>query len=147
MKTINEGTLFGSVTGGPLIWLRAEGAAVFLLSILWYAHVGAPWWRFLLLLLAPDGAMAGYWMGSRWGAIIYNVAHSYVAPAALAGVAMAGSHNAWLPYVLIWSAHIGMDRGLGYGLKYPEGFRQTHLGWLGKADAKGDERSQLSEKR
>jgi hypothetical protein len=28
---------------------------------------------------------------------------------------------------LIWFAHIGMDRTVGYGLKYPTSFKDTHL--------------------
>jgi len=132
MKTIDQATAFGSVNGWPLTWLRMEGTLVFILSILLYAHAGTAWWRFIALLLVPDAALAGYWLGARWGAILYNVAHSYVGPAVLAGVAVAGSHSAWIPYVLIWTAHIGMDRGLGYGLKYFGAFQETHLGLLGK---------------
>jgi hypothetical protein len=132
MKTINQALGVGNVTGGPLAWLRFEGGFAFILSILLYAHTGASWWRFLILLLVPDVAMAGYWLGSRWGAVFYNVAHSYVGPAVLASAAITASHAAWLPYSLIWSGHIGMDRALGYGLKYPESFKRTHLGLLAK---------------
>jgi hypothetical protein len=28
---------------------------------------------------------------------------------------------------LIWFAHIGVVRAIGYGLKYPTGFKDTHL--------------------
>ena len=28
---------------------------------------------------------------------------------------------------LVWLAHIGIDRALGYGLKYPTHFEDTHL--------------------
>ena len=28
---------------------------------------------------------------------------------------------------LIWLGHIGMDHALGYGLKYPTAFGDTHL--------------------
>jgi hypothetical protein len=34
---------------------------------------------------------------------------------------------------LIWLAHIGFDRALGYGLKYKAGFGFTHLGRIGPA--------------
>jgi hypothetical protein len=33
-------------------------------------------------------------------------------------------------------AHIGIDRALGYGLKYSAGFGFTHLGRIGKVTAK-----------
>ncbi|RKQ33951.1 DUF4260 family protein [Oceanobacillus halophilus] len=28
---------------------------------------------------------------------------------------------------LIWTAHIGMDRMIGFGLKYPTAFKDTHI--------------------
>ncbi len=75
--------------------------------------------------------MAGYWLGPRWGAIFYNSAHTYIGPVLLAGFAVVSSRPGLLPYSLIWTAHIAMDRALGYGLKYPSGFKKTHLGWQG----------------
>jgi hypothetical protein len=107
--------------------LRAEGAAVFILSLLLYLHSGASWWLFAALLLTPDLAMLPYLLNSRAGAAAYNLAHNYVLPLILAAV-MLGSHGQrLLPYLLIWTSHIGMDRMMGYGLKYPSGFKQTHL--------------------
>jgi hypothetical protein len=132
MKTNDQTSYAGSVSGDPLIWLRLEGVSVFLLSILLYGRSGASWWQFVLLLLIPDVAMAGYWFSAQVGAITYNLAHNYVGPMALiGGVALNRSHAGWLPYCLIWAAHIGMDRGLGYGLKYPDSFKMTHLRRLG----------------
>jgi hypothetical protein len=112
--------------------LRAEGGFVFALSLLLYAHSGASWWLFLALLLVPDLAMAGYALGPRWGAICYNLAHTYIGPVLLGGFSIANSHAGLFPYFLIWTAHIAMDRALGYGLKYSAGFKKTHLGWSGK---------------
>jgi hypothetical protein len=131
MKTNNQSVNAGSVVGTPLKWLRLEGAFVFILSILLYAHSSASWWLFAILLLAPDLAMAGYWLGARWGAVLYNTAHSYVGPVALVSLSIALLHDGLLCYALIWSAHVGLDRALGYGLEYPDAFRNTHLGWLG----------------
>lgn len=131
MKINDQITQAGSVTGTPLIWLRIEGLCVFVLSILLYARSGASWWQFGLLLLVPDLSMTGYWLGARVGALAYNAAHTYAGPLLLAGVVWAGWHAAWLPYCLIWITHIAMDRALGYGLKYPDTFKSTHLGWLG----------------
>jgi hypothetical protein len=131
MKTNNQNFDTGTVHGVPLILLRAEGVFVFILSILLYAHTGAPWWRFAALLLVPDVVMAGYWINARWGAIFYNAGHSYIGPLCLAGFTVLSPHTGLLPYLLIWSAHIAMDRALGYGLKYSAGFKETHLGRLG----------------
>jgi hypothetical protein len=108
--------------------LRAEGALVLALAILAYRHLGGSWTLFAALFLAPDLTMAGYLFGPRRGALIYNLGHTYVAPALLgaAGFALA---LPTLELALIWAAHIGADRLLGFGLKYPAGFAATHLGW------------------
>ena len=79
--------------------------------------------------------MLGYLGGPRLGARIYNAIHSYVTPATLAAMAMLLGSRGLLPYALIWINHIGVDRLMGYGLKYPMGFGWTHLGRQGRAKA------------
>lgn len=118
----------------PLVrsWLRVEGLAAFLLSVLLYLEFGRGWLLFAILLLSPDLAMLGYLAGPGVGARIYNLAHTYTAPLLLGGVALLLGHDAILALALIWSAHIGMDRALGYGLKLPSGFQDTHLGRIGR---------------
>ena len=71
----------------------------------------------------------------RWEPPPTNVAHNYILPLALAGFATLTDRREALPYALIWIAHIGLDRALGYGLKYGSGFGHTHLGWIGKGNA------------
>ena len=92
---------------------------------------GGSWLAFAVLFFAPDLSFAGYVAGPRVGAALYNVAHSYVGPLILA--ATLPSVGAGLPLALVWGAHIGFDRALGYGLKYPSAFGDTHLGRIGKA--------------
>lgn len=113
--------------------LRLEGLAVFLATLFAYQSLGADWWLFALLLLAPDLAMLGALRSPGFGARLYNAAHTYTLPAALGAFAfVAGAH--WLlPFAVIWLAHIGADRALGYGLKYPGLDHHTHLGLIGKA--------------
>jgi len=82
---------------------------------------------FLLLLLAPDLSMLGYLANPRLGSTIYNLAHTYVLPLALAGIGLEANFHVCVLLSLIWSAHIGVDRLLGYGLKYPTVFKDTHL--------------------
>jgi hypothetical protein len=115
--------------------LRLEALAAVALSAVFYARVGASWWLFATLWLLPDLSMLGYLAGPKLGARIYNAIHSYVTPAALAVTSLLLNSPAMLPYALIWINHIAVDRLLGYGLKYPAGFRWTHLGKLGKAQA------------
>ena len=80
--------------------------------------------------------MLGYLAGSRWGGRIYNAIHSYVTPATLAIIALLLHAAGSLPFALIWVNHIGVDRLLGYGLKYPAGFGWTHLGRQGHLAAR-----------
>lgn len=116
------------VTDTPRLWLRAEGLAVLCLAVWLYARSDASWGLFALLFLVPDVGFVGYLAGARAGAVTYNLLHSYVGPLAAAAVALASGRPASV--ALIWAAHIGFDRMLGYGLKYPTAFRDTHLGRL-----------------
>jgi hypothetical protein len=118
-----------------VLWLRAEGLAVLLLSLVLYAEHGRGWLLLFGLLLAPDLSMIGYLGGPRPGALVYNLFHTYTAPLLLATAALPLQQPLLISLSLIWSAHIGMDRCLGYGLKLPGGFRDTHLGRIGKPPA------------
>jgi hypothetical protein len=116
-----------------ILLLRLEGFAVAVVTAALYAHTGASWWLFATLWLAPDLSMLGYLVSPCAGARIYNAYHNYLPPALLALAALLlNTHNLLLPVALIWANHIGIDRALGYGLKYGEGFGVTHLGRLGK---------------
>ncbi|NIM50913.1 MAG: DUF4260 family protein [Gemmatimonadales bacterium] len=111
----------------PAILLHVEGAAVLVVSLLLYREVGASWWMFVLLILAPDLSILGYLAGSRVGAVTYNVVHTYALPAVLFAAGFITEAGLMMGIALIWGAHIGVDRLLGFGLKYPAGFRPTHL--------------------
>ena len=116
-----------AVAAPVLGWLRLEGLAVAALSAFFYARTGASWWLFTALWLTPDLAMLAYYAGPRSSSYGYNIVHSYPLPAGLLLVALAGHRTVLLPFTLIWFNHIGVDRLLGYGLKYPAGFGFTHL--------------------
>ena len=112
----------------PGVLLRVEGLPVALAATGAYVYLGGPWWLFLVLLLAPDLSMVGYLANARTGSVTYNTVHNYLLPGALLAYGLlAGAETAAL-VALIWIAHIGMDRLLGYGLKYPTEFKDTHLG-------------------
>jgi hypothetical protein len=113
-------------------WLRLEGLALAALSAFLYAGTGASWWLFAALWLAPDLSFFGYMARPRIGSYCYNAVHSYPLPATLAILALSFHKPALLPFAIIWFNHIGVDRMLGYGLKYPAGFGFTHLGRPGK---------------
>lgn len=116
-----------AVKGTVAALLRLEGLAVTAVSALLYARTGASWWLFAALWLAPDLSVLGYLAGPGRGARVYNGIHSYVTPLTLAFAAMLLRTPDPLPYALIWINHIGVDRLLGFGLKYPAGFQFTHL--------------------
>jgi hypothetical protein len=119
--------------GAPvLFFLRLEGLALAAISAVLYARTGASWWLFAALWLLPDLSMLGYLASPCWGARCYNAIHTTVTPITLGLVALMLHTAGPLPYALIWLNHIGVDRLLGYGLKYPAGFGWTHLGKQGK---------------
>jgi hypothetical protein len=123
----------GSASGGVRTLLRLEGLTLFLGMTLLYGVWEGSWWVYAILFLAPDLSFAGYLAGPKAGAVIYNAAHSYMAPMALMITGFALSAPLVLSIAMIWLAHIGFDRALGYGLKYFAGFGFTHLGRIGKA--------------
>src|SRR5258708_36132952 len=121
----------GAVTGGVRTLLRLEGLTLFAGMTLLYAVWDGSWWVYLILFLAPDLSFAAYLAGPKAGAIVYNAAHSYLAPVALMTAGLAMASPLILSLAMIWLAHIGIDRALGYGLKYQTGFTFTHLGKIG----------------
>jgi hypothetical protein len=123
----------GAVTGGVRTLLRLEGLTLFAVMILLYTLGTGPWWLFAVLFLAPDLSFAAYLTGPKVGAIAYNAAHSYLAPMALMATGFGMNWPLALSIAMIWLAHIGFDRALGYGLKYFAGFSFTHLGRIGPA--------------
>jgi hypothetical protein len=125
-------TLPAAVSGLPLRILRSEGLVLLVAALATYfAGLEEPWWLVPLLLFVPDVFMAGYAKSRRAGAVLYNLAHSYPAPALLGALASVAGQPLWQGVALVWFAHIGMDRALGYGLKYDTDFKDTHLGRIG----------------
>lgn len=82
--------------------------------------------------LAPDLSFLGYLAGPRMGALTYNAAHAYIGGIICIAAGFLLPATAFLGAGVIWCAHIGFDRALGYGLKYPAGFGFTHLGVIGR---------------
>jgi hypothetical protein len=111
----------------PRSLLHVEGLVVLAGTLVLYFDAGFGWLALLLLFLAPDLSMLGYLAGPAVGAFSYDVVHTYALPVALGVAGVVGGSEAAIQLALIWAAHIGMDRMLGYGLKYPTGFKDTHL--------------------
>ena len=115
----------------PAALLRAEGAVLLALSVMLYALGETSWTLFLLLVLIPDLSMLGYLKDSRVGALSYNLGHTYPLPAVLVAFGVLAGSLLYVSLGLIWFAQIGFDRMMGFGLKYPTGFEDTHLGRIG----------------
>ncbi len=104
-----------------------------LAALLAYDRFGAGWSTFAWFFLTPDLSFLGYLAGVSIGAIAYNAAHSYIGAIACLVASQLLAVPLLLTVGIIWCAHIGFDRALGYGLKYPAGFRFTHLGRIGRS--------------
>jgi hypothetical protein len=111
----------------PRWLLRLEGACIVALALVLYHAGHFRWWVFAVLLLAPDLAMLGYLANVKIGAALYNLVHTEAGPVLLLVFSVAVPLPVVQPYALIWLAHLGMDRMLGFGLKYPTHFKDTHL--------------------
>ena len=117
----------GTVTGAQNIVLRAEGALVFAAATFAFSQIHSGWLLYAILFFTPDIFMLGYLANARLGSIIYNIGHSYLVPAVLLGLGWFTVSPFVSAIALIWIAHIGFDRAVGYGLKYAAGFKINHL--------------------
>ena len=112
--------------------IRLEEACMLLLSIYLFSQLRIAWWWFPVLLLSPDISMIGYLLGNKYGAVCYNIFH-HKGLAILVYIAGLYFQNENLELAgLILFGHSSLDRMMGYGLKYSEGFKFTHLGVIGK---------------
>ena len=111
----------------PRWLLHAEGAAILFVTVISYAQGHFHWWIYALLFLAPDLFMLGYLVNARIGSAMYNFVHTLTIPLVVLTIALILPAPQIVPYALIWLSHIGFDRMLGYGLKYPTHFKDTHL--------------------
>ncbi len=110
--------------------LKLEMIILIVLAVWLFSLMGFAWWWFAVLFLVPDVGMIGYVASPKVGAWTYNLTH-HLGLATL--IIIAGSELA-IPWVelagIIMLGHSAFDRVLGYGLKYPDAFKHTHLGWL-----------------
>ncbi len=114
----------------PKLLLHIEGGIVLLAACVLYQHLNARWLWFAVLFLVPDISMLGYLVDKKAGAMAYNFVHTYTVPIALLLALWLSGQVSYVWVVLIWVAHIGFDRLLGYGLKYETAFKDTHLNRL-----------------
>jgi hypothetical protein len=111
----------------PRYLLQLEGAALFGAALAVYIDADYSVLALALLFLAPDLSFAAYAGGPRVGAAIYNALHTLLWPSVIVAIGIVADEPTLIQVSLIWLAHIGLDRGLGFGLKYPTAFKDTHL--------------------
>ena len=116
----------------PIALQRLEGGMLLVLSLLLFWKYSGAWLLYALLILAPDLFMLGYLRGPRAGAAVYNLGHTWLLPGLLGIIGLLVGAGAAGSIALIWFGHIGVDRLLGYGLKLPTSFQDTHLGRIGR---------------
>ena len=124
--------------------LKLEELAQFLLVLFALYTALASWWVFLLLLIGPDISMLGYLVNTRIGAVAYNLFHHkgvailVIMLAQVMRYGLIGDCSDELMTIgLVLYGHASLDRIFGYGLKFGDSFRHTHLGWIGKSGAEG----------
>ncbi|MCA9485499.1 MAG: DUF4260 domain-containing protein [Nanoarchaeota archaeon] len=111
----------------PRFLLRAEGLIVLLGALIFYNVLDGSWLIFALLFLLPDISFFGYFFDLETGAKIYNVFHTYLVPFFVFVISLVYDSSMGMHVAIIWFAHIGADRLAGYGFKYHNGFKTSHL--------------------
>lgn len=112
--------------------LKLEELAQFGLAVLLFAQLDYSWWLFPACILLPDVSMIGYAVNPRIGAVIYNFFHHKLLGIAVLAAGYWLGMDILMFIGIILFGHSAMDRIFGYGLKYPDNFKNTHLGRIGK---------------
>ncbi|MFC6463708.1 DUF4260 family protein [Marinilactibacillus sp. GCM10026970] len=81
----------------------------------------------LLFFFLIDLSMVGYIKDNKVGAIIYNSAHNLIIPCLLLTLGLYFQVNPLIYSSLILFIHIFLDRTFGFGLKYSDAFKHTHI--------------------
>jgi hypothetical protein len=115
-----------------ILYQRSEAGFIFLASLYFYHHLHFSLLLFIVLFFTVDIFMVGYITNNNIGAQIYNFGHSFIVSTLLILIGVMVKSDVLIGGGLIWTAHIGFDRALGYGLKFDSGFNDTHLGKIGK---------------
>lgn len=114
--------------------IKSEELGQFVFSIYLFSLLDYSWWIFPTLLLLPDLSMLGYVFNTKTGAWTYNFFHHKSIGLILIIVGFHWNQSAIALAGTIWFGHAAMDRIFGYGLKFENNFKNTHLGWIGKKD-------------
>jgi len=104
-----------------------------LMALLYIYHlIPGSWPLFALCFFLPDLSIAAYLAGNRVGAIIYNTVHHRGTGVMITLGGLLIDQHYMVTAGIILLSHTTFDRVFGYGLKTFGGFKQTHLGIIGK---------------
>ncbi|MCP4051582.1 MAG: DUF4260 domain-containing protein [Mesoflavibacter sp.] len=110
--------------------LKLEELLQFALGIYLFSTLSYTWWWFLVLILLPDIGMLGYLINTKTGALTYNVFHHKGLAILIFLVGVYFQIEVMKLIGTILFSHAALDRVFGYGLKYADNFKNTHLGHL-----------------
>src|SRR5690606_36389971 len=111
--------------------LKIEELGQFILGILIFSQLDYAWWWFPALLLLPDIGMLGYLANPKIGAFTYNVFHHKTIAIAIGFLVFYFTNSPLILIGVILFSHAAFDRIFGYGIKYSDNFKNTHLGKIG----------------
>lgn len=114
------------------ILLKLEDFAELLLAVFLFTRLDFAWWWFPALILVPDLSMIGYLISTKTGAALYNFVHHKGLGILVGMTGFLMSNQEIMLAGIILFGHSAMDRSFGYGLKYEDDFKHTHLGTIGK---------------
>jgi hypothetical protein len=114
--------------------LKIEEAAITMIALYFLSHfsLGLPLWAWALLFFSPDISMLGYLINTRIGAYTYNLFHHRAVALSLVAIGLYLNNELLTAIGILLFAHSSFDRMMGYGLKFTDDFKHTHLGWMGK---------------
>jgi hypothetical protein len=123
--------------------IKIEEAAITAISIYFLSiyNLGMPVWLWVLLFFSPDLSILGYLVNTRVGSFTYNLFHHRAIAIALLATGFIMHIDIMVTGGLLLAAHSSFDRMLGYGLKFPDDFKHTSSGWMGKHKNNFDEDS------
>jgi hypothetical protein len=112
--------------------LQLEELVMFVLGLFAFNQLDFAWWWFLILILMPDVGMLGYLFNAKVGAITYNIFHHKGIAIFIYFVGVYFQNETMQLTGVIVFSHASLDRGFGYGLKFFDDFKHTHLEQIGK---------------
>lgn len=114
--------------------LKLEEVGQLLLAMFLFYQLDYAWWVFPACILLPDVSMVGYLVNTKTGAWCYNFFHHKLVAIIIYFIGFSVDSSLLLLAGVILFSHAAMDRALGYGLKFNDDFKHTHLGWIGKKE-------------